>query len=149
MAAMAPGASTVTAYRNLSAECLGCGYSLRGISTANCPECGRTFDPGDPRTYGPRSARRALLLPAIVVGLAAGVVSTITLAVTGVNSGGFIVLTALFAMGFGTLWAAMQKPGWKRSPLSLGIVASAAFIVGAVLPVAVLIGLVIAMGIRC
>lgn len=71
------------------------------------------------------------------------------IAVTGVNSGGFIVLTALFAMGFGTLWAAMQKPGWKRSPLSLGIVASAAFIVGAVLPVAVLIGLVIAMGIRC
>src|SRR3954464_3717123 len=32
------------------AMCLGCGYALRGLSTARCPECGRTFDPSDLET---------------------------------------------------------------------------------------------------
>ena len=30
-----------------SARCLGCGYLLRGLTTACCPECGRTFEPSD------------------------------------------------------------------------------------------------------
>src|SRR5688500_9185665 len=30
--------------------CLGCNYPLRGLSGRRCPECGRPFDPGDPRT---------------------------------------------------------------------------------------------------
>ena len=33
--------------------CLACRYSLQGISTAKCPECGRSFDPDDPRTTSP------------------------------------------------------------------------------------------------
>ena len=32
------------------ASCIGCGYQLRGLSERRCPECGRAFDPGDPRT---------------------------------------------------------------------------------------------------
>src|SRR5690349_18712264 len=36
------------------ARCLGCGYCLRGLHTQQCPECGREFDPSDPRTYGMR-----------------------------------------------------------------------------------------------
>ena len=33
------------------AQCLGCGYLLRGLSTHACPECGRAFNPYDPGTY--------------------------------------------------------------------------------------------------
>lgn len=33
------------------ATCLGCGYSLRALTLARCPECGREFDPASPRTY--------------------------------------------------------------------------------------------------
>lgn len=33
------------------AVCLWCGYSLRGLPRAICPECGHSFDPEDPRTW--------------------------------------------------------------------------------------------------
>ena len=33
-----------------TAFCLGCGYFLRNLPTQTCPECGRPFDPADPRT---------------------------------------------------------------------------------------------------
>jgi len=28
----------------LQRECIGCGYSLRGLPSARCPECGRAYD---------------------------------------------------------------------------------------------------------
>src|SRR5687767_6979345 len=31
--------------------CLRCFYDLRGLPENRCPECGRFFDPDDPRTY--------------------------------------------------------------------------------------------------
>lgn len=31
--------------------CRKCGYALVGLSENRCPECGRGFDPGDPRTF--------------------------------------------------------------------------------------------------
>ncbi len=34
--------------------CLGCGYSLRGLIDPQCPECGKAFDPNDPKTWSPR-----------------------------------------------------------------------------------------------
>lgn len=33
-----------------NAFCLGCGYALRDLPSRTCPECGRAFDPGNPRT---------------------------------------------------------------------------------------------------
>ena len=33
--------------------CLGCGYSLRGLRGATCPECGRGFDPLNSATFIP------------------------------------------------------------------------------------------------
>src|ERR1035441_10641934 len=30
--------------------CIGCGYMLRQLPSNRCPECGRAFDPADPRT---------------------------------------------------------------------------------------------------
>ena len=35
------------------AICLECGYLLRGLPRERCPECGRSFVPTDPGTYGP------------------------------------------------------------------------------------------------
>lgn len=31
--------------------CRNCGYTLDGLASAACPECGRVFDPDDPATY--------------------------------------------------------------------------------------------------
>ena len=31
--------------------CLGCKYDLRKLTITACPECGRPFDPSNPRTY--------------------------------------------------------------------------------------------------
>jgi rubrerythrin len=30
--------------------CRDCGYALFGLPENRCPECGRAFDPADPRT---------------------------------------------------------------------------------------------------
>jgi predicted amidophosphoribosyltransferase len=38
-----------------SRYCSNCGYVLDGLPENRCPECGRPFDPDDPRTF--RTAR--------------------------------------------------------------------------------------------
>jgi hypothetical protein len=35
-----------------SIYCLGCLYPLGGLPEPRCPECGRPFDPDDPKTFG-------------------------------------------------------------------------------------------------
>lgn len=45
--------------------CCDCGYVLAGLSEDRCPECGRRFDPQDPRTY--RSEQREANHPGIVI----------------------------------------------------------------------------------
>jgi hypothetical protein len=32
-------------------RCLGCHYDLRDLTEHRCPECGRAFDPSDPKSY--------------------------------------------------------------------------------------------------
>jgi hypothetical protein len=32
-------------------RCLSCNYDLRDLPEHRCPECGRDFDPNDPRTF--------------------------------------------------------------------------------------------------
>jgi hypothetical protein len=41
---------TTDVEQSLVARCLMCDYSLRGLPENRCPECGRAFDPDDPRT---------------------------------------------------------------------------------------------------
>jgi hypothetical protein len=36
-----------------TAQCLGCRYSLAGLSAGVCPECGRAFDPEERGSFGP------------------------------------------------------------------------------------------------
>jgi hypothetical protein len=47
--------------------CLGCNYDLRGLPEPRCPECGRAFDPNDPKTFReePRERHRAWIVVAI------------------------------------------------------------------------------------
>ncbi len=57
------------------AYCLGCGYRLRGLPTAVCPECGQAFDSADVETYrvGDVSWKRVWMKRAVVVALVAAV----------------------------------------------------------------------------
>lgn len=51
-------------------RCLRCGYVLEYLPEPRCPECGRTFDPADPRTFrrdGPRPFEWQLTLLVAVV----------------------------------------------------------------------------------
>jgi len=52
-----------------AACCLSCGYRLRGLPQPVCPECGRTFDPGDVRSYDshPKRSRRRRWIKRVVV----------------------------------------------------------------------------------
>ena len=38
-------------HEKLPKFCAGCGYNLHGLTSNQCPECGRTFDPKNPLTY--------------------------------------------------------------------------------------------------
>lgn len=51
------------------AECLTCGYLLRGLPAPVCPECARAFDPDDSSTFDadPRKRRRRRLWNRIAV----------------------------------------------------------------------------------
>lgn len=71
-----------------AAACKQCGYLLRGLPEAVCPECSRVFDPNDPTTYiaSPRVyARRKLVRRAIRVAIVLLMLSLI--APRGVRSG--------------------------------------------------------------
>lgn len=49
--------------------CLGCGYSLAGLETPACPECGRSFNPADPKSFSasPRPGNKTWVIATIYV----------------------------------------------------------------------------------
>jgi hypothetical protein len=65
--------------------CLGCGYELAGLALNACPECGRDFDPADPKTTGDtpiplvvrRRFRRITTWLAIILTIASGIIYTV------------------------------------------------------------------------
>lgn len=65
---MRDGDATIPA---ASGYCLGCSHPLKFVTEPACPECGRGFDPSDPRTFGesPFPMRRAVarLAKALIV----------------------------------------------------------------------------------
>ena len=69
-------------------RCLDCGYDLRRLPENRCPECGRPFDPAEPRTVddGTRLFQSHPLLLALI-GAAASLGGTLGL-VVGTASGG-------------------------------------------------------------
>jgi len=62
------------------AFCRGCGYALIGLESRLCPECGRGFDPANPRTFAKRPPRpwfwrwgRRVLGMMLLLGISCGV----------------------------------------------------------------------------
>ena len=43
-------------------HCLSCSYDLTSLVTGTCPECGRSFDTGNPSTYDSRPRGQRLLI---------------------------------------------------------------------------------------
>ena len=50
--------------------CKRCRYEVRGVESGACPECGRAFDPDDPRTFDPVLPRRGWCLVLLLGGVA-------------------------------------------------------------------------------
>lgn len=51
--------------------CLNCHYSLVGLDSARCPECGREFDPGNPTTFAESLVQGRELLRRVLIGIGA------------------------------------------------------------------------------
>ena len=52
----------------LPKRCLSCLYILDGLTEQRCPECGRSFDPHNPKTYARRLQSGRLYLTAAICG---------------------------------------------------------------------------------
>ncbi|GIK17130.1 MAG: hypothetical protein BroJett003_20940 [Planctomycetota bacterium] len=51
--------------------CLFCGYNLHGLPSDLCPECGRAFDPTNPRTFDThQGGRRRAIRRRLILGIA-------------------------------------------------------------------------------
>src|SRR6266446_4734126 len=64
-----------------NARCLACYYLLRDLGEARCPECGRPFDPKNPRTFTTRPpfVRWKFWLPSLLLSIAGGLLIWIVL----------------------------------------------------------------------
>jgi hypothetical protein len=94
------------------ATCIACGYLLRGLVVARCPECGTGFDPGDAESYA--------TMPVLGWG---GTVA----AVGAVFVNGILIIGGAY-LGLGALYAAIlgSSPG-SRSLEFVGCLAMIGF----------------------
>jgi len=74
-----PAADTSQRAADPPRYCRGCNYNLHGLTASRCPECGRAFDPANPKTYRShpprdwlRYAKRAAYAVAMLLLLLAG-----------------------------------------------------------------------------
>ncbi len=125
-------------------RCRGCSYDLAHLTERRCPECGREFDPTDPRSYlsKPISGKRWLIISVIAF---CGAASGPLLAWFGDLGwdrpiGVLIVGVAAFHGGWMTSVAVASRvgrllrrgPAWVEHPLALrGAFALAMIVVAA------------------
>ncbi len=64
-----------TAAHDFDRYCLTCRHSLRGLESHQCPECGRAFDPSDPRTTSPYPYSRFWAVSAITAKVVTAIAS--------------------------------------------------------------------------
>lgn len=89
-------------------RCRKCDYPLRGLIENRCPECGRPFDPGDPKTM--RFGRRGERVQRWLIKPLGYLTSVLALAATG----GVLALTR---------WPAVPSsmPGFRSSISSIAV----------------------------
>jgi hypothetical protein len=125
--------------------CWGCGYALRAIESRRCPECGREFDPTDLRSTNRGRVvgklGRWMLRP-----VGPGVLAAAGLGMV------LIFLTARWPAHWGGPWFMdarffLRWGNWKERWLTAGWV-EAAFTVGVILWIGVLLGWVVGAGLR-
>ena len=124
-----------------NAVCLGCGYPLRGLTSAVCPECGRPFSLDDRRTYEVRRPPREFRFTPLLVGWGIVALYAVYLILLGMLDPGDLKSTACLriqpvvmltvvgsAVAF-VVWA------WRRREQRVGALALAALLLLAVLGV--------------
>ena len=84
------------------ARCRDCGYLLRGLSDPRCPECGRGFDPADPRTMD--VGRVPGPLASFFLGLPGTIFEGAVVAVCGMALLGGTVPGGVFLLQIAALW---------------------------------------------
>ena len=94
-------------------RCFGCQYDLSNLSGHRCPECGRAFDPNDPRTFL-SGAMPWRFLPAVQVILIAFLFAD-------------AVMIIIDFEPFRPDWLGMKYPGRVRYLTKLGIFGVVAF----------------------
>lgn len=118
--------------------CLGCNHPLRGVTEPVCPECGRGFDPHDPRTTGetPFPMRRVLgrLAKGLAMfGIAATAIVVLLAAWGGSDLFVWLIAFALAPLLLGGMILALIPPvmlsrRWRMACIAVPlIVASVAF----------------------
>ena len=82
---------------NVQPRCLECGYVLRGLSQARCPECGQSFDPADPTTFSwrPVFMRWKYWFPGLVLAGAGGAATLALFIVVGSFGAGLVIALPL------------------------------------------------------
>lgn len=115
-------------------HCLGCRYDLEHLSTNACPECGRTFDPADPSTFGPLPSWRipwqaSASIACTVVFFAARYINSRPSARTHpdpwycYHDGKFVAFVVLFGFAVGSLLATIRLRRWVAATVgALGVV---------------------------
>lgn len=111
---MSPVGMTTAVQDSQTPRCLTCDYPLLSLSEHRCPECGRVFDPADPRTMrtqrSPGKIAQFLLKPPGWPSHAA-VATTVLLSLVACSApGGYFGL----AMLAGALWIAVAFSWWSR-----------------------------------
>jgi hypothetical protein len=107
-------------------RCIGCGYTLHGLPEARCPECGRTFDLRDSRTYTtkPPFVRWRYWLPGFLLALVGG--SLLLLFIT-LFAGFSWAATLALPLAAGALLGYGVRAGWVAK-VALAVVLVSGFV---------------------
>ena len=99
------------------AICRGCGYALRGLSEAVCPECGRAFDPDDSSTFLlERDLRRRRRRRMMWVGVVVAVLAVLgVLAPRGIMTSTVTLTCPDCQVAYRTARYELRPPGWMRA----------------------------------
>ncbi len=150
-------------------QCRGCGYIIDHLTEPRCPECGRQFDPDDPRTYWiSRADTKRVIVRRLIKGAAGIALTLVPILVLSTSTSGmpdllfelmWLWATVSLGAGFGFLssacWAVIDEspPGTRVGGFftamgilmyGFAIVASIALVVAIVASIALVVAILTA-----